>query len=73
MSKKLVEHPSTKELFRVAASRFMALRKSHSTACDLMWAGTLASHFSKVELTLIKDYLSPHDHALLASTTRSAR
>ena len=52
--------------------RWQALRTAHTRACDLMWAGTLASQFTKEEIALISPHLSPHDHELLAATKRSA-
>lgn len=70
MSKK-VQHPATTRLFREAAHRFMSLKRQQTIASDRMWAGTLASHFTKDELTLLTDYLSPHDHALLKAIRRA--
>ena len=67
----VVQHLSTTKVFQAAAGRFMEMRRRHSIACDLMWAGTLASHFTKAEIALLGDYLSPHDRALLASTSRA--
>lgn len=49
----------------------MALRRQHDRACDLMWAGTIASHFTAVELALLSDYLSPRDRKLLAAVARA--
>ena len=69
---KTVRHPSTEKLFRNAMTRWIALRKAHTRACDLMWAGTLASQFTKEEIALISPHLCPHDHELLAATKRSA-
>lgn len=68
--KKLVQHPSTARLFQRAATRFMDLQHAHRVAADRMWAGTLASHFTADELALLWQYLSPHDHALLAGLQR---
>ena len=70
MAKK-VQHPATARLFQNAAARIMRLRKQHSLASDKMWAGTLGSQFTKAELTLLADYLSPHDHALLKAIRRA--
>lgn len=71
--KKLVQHPSTARLFQRAATRFMDLQRGHRIAADRMWAGTLAAQFTADELALLHQYLSQHDHALLASLKRCLR
>lgn len=66
-----VQHPATTKLFQRAAVRFMKLRDQHTRACRLMWAGTLASHFTATELRLLAAYLCPDDYALLKAVKRA--
>jgi hypothetical protein len=72
-AKRVQRHPATVRLFQDAAARFMDLRLQHRTACDRMWAGTLASNFTTSEIALLSDYLCPNDHVLLKSVQKASR
>jgi len=63
-------HPSTTRLFQQAAQRWMALKRQHEAQCRLHWLGIMLTQFTDMELTLLTDYLSESDRALLRSGTR---
>ena len=62
---KVVPNPTTQEMFVETAAKFMRLRKEHQRASALMWQGYLVNYFSDFELSLLPDYLSDHDRALI--------
>lgn len=67
---KVAKHPSTVKRYQAAAKRWNALKEQHRLACDRLWLGTVAINFTSSELKMLADFLSPHDHALLAAARR---
>lgn len=66
-----VRHPSTEQLFREAAQRYLRLKKQRVYAQEAMWAGMLTANFNDVELLLIENYLSENERAWLRQCGRS--
>ncbi len=69
----VVSHPTMLKVFQESACRWLELRKTHAIACDRLWAGTIASQFTEYELSLLGDYLSPHDRELIVSVRQEPR
>ena len=69
----LLQHPATVKRLQDAAGRWTALKRLHGNMERSLWLGVMVQNFSDDDLTLLGDFLSESDRALLKKAGRRVR